>query len=181
MNWTFKDMFLTGACTIGQMDDYVEAWHRGAGQGQKLHDYLGLNEDEYREWLVGSDAVLEMRLLAQRVSRKFRIYQVDIDRPGAQRLAFRPPVMPDDGMPTVEGAYYSVLYEGELLCGEDWEPEKILERLFHIFNVEHPSDYKGRSMSVSDVVALQDEDGEKYYCCSTFSFMPVGFLNPPTA
>lgn len=36
-----------------------------------------------------------------------------------------------------------------------------LEDLFYIFNMEHPSGYKGRSLSVSDVIEI---DGEYYYC-----------------
>jgi len=36
-----------------------------------------------------------------------------------------------------------------------------LEELFLIFNVDHPAQYCGRSLSVSDVVLL---DNKPYYC-----------------
>lgn len=44
---------------------------------------------------------------------------------------------------------YDKIYEGDFPCSS-------LEDLFHIFNVEHPADYPGRSMSVSDVVEIID-------------------------
>ena len=53
---------------------------------------------------------------------------------------------------------YEVVYEGELECSEISEA---LEELFEIFNIRHPEDFKGRSMSVSDIVEV---DGDNYYC-----------------
>ena len=53
---------------------------------------------------------------------------------------------------------YEVVYSGEI---DDYNIEYTLEKLFEIFNIYHPEDFTGRSMSVSDVVEL---DGEYYYC-----------------
>ncbi len=53
---------------------------------------------------------------------------------------------------------YEVVYTGNIKAGEATE---ILEVLFDIFNISHPTDFTGRSMSVSDVVDL---DGKLYYC-----------------
>lgn len=53
---------------------------------------------------------------------------------------------------------YKKVYEGEV-DGEDIS--ETLETLFELFNINHPKDYHGRSMSTSDVVIL---DGVKYYC-----------------
>ena len=53
---------------------------------------------------------------------------------------------------------YEVVYEGELECSEISEA---LEELFEIFNIRHPEDFKGRSLSVSDIVEV---DCENYYC-----------------
>jgi hypothetical protein len=53
---------------------------------------------------------------------------------------------------------YEVVYEGEI---EDYSIEYTLEKLFDMFNIFYPEDFKGRSMSVSDVVELE---GEFYYC-----------------
>ena len=53
---------------------------------------------------------------------------------------------------------YEVVYEGEL----DYpEMPNALEELFEIFNIKIPEDFKGRSMSISDIVEI---DGKNYYC-----------------
>ena len=53
---------------------------------------------------------------------------------------------------------YEVVYEGELDCPE---MPNALEELFEIFNNKRPEDFKGRSMSISDIVEI---DGKNYYC-----------------
>lgn len=56
---------------------------------------------------------------------------------------------------------YQKVYEGEIEGGNS--EHFILEDLFSIFNVNHPEDFKGHSLSVSDVVEL---DGKLWYCDS---------------
>ena len=60
---------------------------------------------------------------------------------------------------------YKKVYEGEIesdpIQGNDILGA--LESLFKTFNIDHPDDYRGRSLSVSDVVVLDDV---KYYCDS---------------
>ena len=63
-------------------------------------------------------------------------------------------------------ADYEVVYEGEL---EEYDVEYALELLFSYFNLNFAKDYKGRSMSISDVVEL---DG-KYYYCDNFGFKEI--------
>lgn len=53
---------------------------------------------------------------------------------------------------------YEIVYEGEI---EDYSIEYTLEKLFEIFNTFPPEDFRGHSMSVSDVVEL---NGVYYYC-----------------
>ncbi len=55
---------------------------------------------------------------------------------------------------------YNQTYEGEI---EGDDTIQILEKLFEIFNINHPKDFRGHSLSVSDIVIL---DGVKYYCDS---------------
>ena len=55
---------------------------------------------------------------------------------------------------------YDVVYEGEI-CGNNYY--EILDELYEIFNLYHPKDFKGRSLSVSDVVVL---NGINWYCDS---------------
>lgn len=55
---------------------------------------------------------------------------------------------------------YKQVYTGEI---EGDDPAVMLEILFTKFNVNHPVDFKGHSLSMSDIVVL---DGTKYYCDS---------------
>lgn len=53
---------------------------------------------------------------------------------------------------------YKKVYEGEI---ESLSILDALDDLFRKFNLNHPDDFHGHSMSVSDVVVL---DGRMYYC-----------------
>ena len=53
---------------------------------------------------------------------------------------------------------YEKTYEGEI---DGATIPAILEDLFMIFNIRRPEDFKGRSLSVSDIICL---DGKRYYC-----------------
>lgn len=57
---------------------------------------------------------------------------------------------------------YEKVYEGEI-NGEGLETWKVLENIFRKFNICRPSDFKGHSLSTSDVVVL---NGVMYYCDS---------------
>ena len=56
---------------------------------------------------------------------------------------------------------YKKVYEGEV--PEMFDLSMVLESIFEKFNLQHPSDFYGHSLSVSDVVVL---DGVNYYCDS---------------
>jgi len=55
---------------------------------------------------------------------------------------------------------YKLVYEANCIPSEDG-PTATLEELFEVFNVERPDNFKGHSLSVSDIVEL---DGHYYYC-----------------
>lgn len=58
---------------------------------------------------------------------------------------------------------YEAVYKGEI---EGESPDEMLEELFEIFNINHPEDYNGHSLSVSDVVKL----GDDYYYCDSIGW-----------
>ena len=69
---------------------------------------------------------------------------------------------------------YEVVYEGNInpvTFNEEGGHaiSHTLEYLFTIFNIQHPADFTGRSMSTSDVVEL---DG-KYYYTDHFGFKEI--------
>lgn len=46
----FLDLYHAGQVAMGEIDDYIEAWHAGNTHVQ-LHVFLGLTWAEYRTWL----------------------------------------------------------------------------------------------------------------------------------
>ena len=46
----------------------------------------------------------------------------------------------------------------------------LLENVFTVFNVSRPEDFRGHSLSVSDIVALKDSEGTIYYYVDDFGF-----------
>lgn len=80
------------------------------------------------------------------------------------------------GVP-VPAEYYLPVFDGNILCPDRLPDSKeqramvILEQAFSIFNAAHPCGYCGRSMSVGDVVKLE----EKYYLCAVQGFQEVAF------
>ena len=78
---------------------------------------------------------------------------------------------------TVPAQFYLVAFDGEIDCpdslfrDESTRTARILEFAFRIFNLQHPTGYCGRSMSVGDVVKL----GDAYYLCTVTEFTQVEF------
>ena len=56
---------------------------------------------------------------------------------------------------------YSEVYQGDLEVKSGERIYEVLEDLFRIFNVHRPADFKGHSLSVSDVVVV---NGRAFYC-----------------
>ncbi|MGE5268290.1 MAG: hypothetical protein ACM3JG_01315 [Thiohalocapsa sp.] len=54
---SFLDLCLRKKARAEDIDDFVDAWHADPG-GKDLHDYLGMNEEEYSLWLRAPDALL---------------------------------------------------------------------------------------------------------------------------
>lgn len=61
---------------------------------------------------------------------------------------------------------YQVMYEGEI---EGKDTKEMLETLFTKFNINPPQDFRGSSLSVSDVIKL----GRKYYFVNNVDFVEV--------
>ena len=58
------------------------------------------------------------------------------------------------------------------------EKGQTLEDIYRQFNLDHPADFRGRSLSVSDVVVLRQDGKETAHYCDSFGFKLVPeFLN----
>ena len=73
----------------------------------------------------------------------------------------------------VEQKNYNFIYSGLLEKGET------LEDIYRRFNLDHPEDFRGHSLSVSDIVVLRQAGKETAHYCDSFGFSEVPeFLMP---
>ena len=61
---------------------------------------------------------------------------------------------------------YELKYKGTIGVEKEKEDLHALEELFFLLNCMHPTDYRTRSLSMSDVIEIND----KYYYCDTFGW-----------
>ena len=99
---------------------------------------------------------------------KIRIYQIDLSLDD-QRVAFRSHAeIQSQYGGRIPAELYRKAYEGTV------EAEN-LEDVFYIFNMAHPQDYRGRSLSVSDVIEVVEESSSTFYYVDTIGFREVSF------
>ena len=93
---------------------------------------------------------------------KYTILQLDLDDPNVLRdhKLYQPWNLLNQHS-KFDISQYKKVYEGEV--PEMFDLSMVLESIFEKFNLLHPSDFHGHSLSVSDVVVL---DGVNYYCDS---------------
>ena len=68
---------------------------------------------------------------------------------------------------TVDKANYTEVYSAPLAAGTT------LEDIYRTFNVDHPADFKGHSLSVSDVVVLHQNGHDTAHYCDSVGFQQV--------
>lgn len=102
---------------------------------------------------------------------KIKIYQINLQR-DEKRVAFASlDILPHfQGSAAVDAGIYDLVFDGEVKANG-------LEAVYRIFNLSHPEGYKGRSMSVSDVVEMTPEDREApaYFFCDSIGFEEIEF------
>lgn len=59
---TFKELFLTGQCSISAIDTWTEIWHSRSDARKSLQEFLGLNDEEYQAWLLQGNAGLAQQI-----------------------------------------------------------------------------------------------------------------------
>lgn len=65
------------------------------------------------------------------------------------------------------------VYSGDWNSIQGKTDEEKLDGLFYMFNLRRPSDFRGRSMSVSDVVLINDKGNEKAYYVNDRGFVEM--------
>lgn len=96
---------------------------------------------------------------------RVRIYQINMER-DTERIAFMDyKYASSHGMcPEI----YDLKFDGEV-------PVNTLEGIFALFNVGRPDNFKGHSLSVSDIVELSEGNKSEYYYCDSFGWEMIRF------
>lgn len=68
---------------------------------------------------------------------------------------------------SVDRANYDLVYTASL------DSKTTLEDIYRTFNIDHPADFKGHSLSVSDVVVLHQRGKDTAHYCDSFGFQQV--------
>jgi|GEM_PF-1672039 len=143
---------------------------------EEIESFSGIFGIEREEWdasielkqlkddLQNSDSTKEMLLLYGKDNR-FGIYQVkrDLTREYAfeslERLQVR-------GL-SVDRNHYDLVYL------DDLNPSATLDDIYEQFNINHPGDYTGRSLSVSDIVVIRKDGETKAHYVDDFGFQEI--------
>ncbi len=72
------------------------------------------------------------------------------------------------GSAALRSEIYDKVFEGEVECGT-------LEEVYQMFNLDHPDGYRGRSLSVSDVVEVVGKEKSTFHFCDSIGFREVDF------
>ena len=171
----FKQQYLRGRCDFDHIEQCTAEWHNQLDGVMELSDYLGLTQEEYDAYLRMGDG-LKVLLDKQRHVQKFRIYQLDFSSLATVPFAFRGiEDMRRAGYEQPPAAKYALNYDGSIICPNDQTDDQVLEQIFSRYNDDLPTDYHGRSVSMSDVLELYDDGRRSYYYCDHDGFVPVRF------
>lgn len=96
---------------------------------------------------------------------KIKLYQVNPEK-DTKQVMFMPYGMID----SVNREIYDLAYESDLSCSS-------LEEVYAKLHIDHPYDYRCRSMSVSDVVEVCESDTvpQGFYFCDMLGFKQIDF------
>ena len=146
----------------------------------RIDEMLAFSEKAEREYMAEAAAYVQtpadIAEQAQTVPRDtFSIYQL---KSGNETLDYRfEPLdaIRNNGL-SVKPENYELVYTAPLTEKDN------LESIYTRFNIDHPADFKGHSLSVSDIVVLHQDGKDTAHYCNRFGFSQVPeFLQPEQA
>ena len=75
-----------------------------------------------------------------------------------------------DNFDTIKPENYELIYVGELSELQEQTEGETLEAIYEKFNIDHPEDYRGHSLSVSDIVVLHQNGENSAHFVDSFGF-----------
>ena len=146
----------------------------------RIDEMLAFAEKAEREYMAEAAGYVQtpadIAEQAQAVPRDtFSIYQL---KPGdtTRDYRFEPlDAIRNNGL-SVKPENYELVYTAPLT------EQDSLESIYTRFNIDHPADFKGHSLSVSDIVVLHQDGKDTAHYCDRFGFSQVPeFLQPERA
>lgn len=137
--------------------------------GFSADDYLGISDPEFRNRVfeeLSRHTGLSLDTIRNEPERTYKIYQL---KNGEENHDYRFESLNrlrKYGL-KLEPERYEEVYNGVMKPGEG------LEDLYSKFNVNRPDDFKGHSMSVSDVVVINENGQDHAYFCDDIGFREV--------
>lgn len=135
--------------------------------GIEKTDWLTLQEHEDDS---KSSPDMSEQLFLERTDNAFAIYQL---KDGAELRDYRFEGLEwinSKGL-TVEHDNYNFVYS-EPFTNYVTQRDRLAE-IWDRFNNDHPADFKGHSLSVSDIVAIKQDDVVTYHYCDSFDFVEL--------
>ncbi len=121
--------------------------------------------EEGCEEAYGMQALSTEELVVKDGNPTIRIFQMLGDKPKHREFMYESlEYVKKNNNGIVPFELYEKVYEGKLGTGS-------LNEIDYIFNMKHPKDFKGHSLSVSDIIELEYKDGRKV----TYYYDRVGF------
>lgn len=117
---------------------------------QRMQEYPQIRSLKEAKLLLGSE-------------NRYGIYQIIDESPGREYEFMDMDFIERHGY-QVKKEDYQLIYSDELHDGDT------LESMYEKFNIAHPADYTGHSLSVSDIVVLNEDGDVKSYFVDSISF-----------
>ena len=106
---------------------------------------------------------------------RFSLYQIEWNNPSARHLAYASHKELEQHGQAVDSRNYTFVYSGALSPGDT------LDSIYERFNLQHPADFRGHSLSVSDVIVLHQSGQDQAFYVDSFGFeqVPEFFAHNP--
>lgn len=100
------------------------------------------------DWQLSVNKKPIIKEIQNMAKKKYRVYQVVLEnKEKCPALAFQGlSVMRECGYNQPPAAFYELVYDSSIPCGDNDSDMVKLEQIFELLNVNHPSDYRGRSL-----------------------------------
>ena len=142
-------------------------------------DCIPLTQEEFAQKLADRNEVQSYRMKQFQQSGHdcYLVMQLQQDADPALRFAAMRYLNKQNIAPSIEN--YEILYRGNLPEGKRSVPQaELLEQLYQKFNCARPTDYHGHSLSVSDVIMLNQDGKISAHYVDSIGFKELpGFLD----